>query len=822
MIDTTYKSLFWDSEFETISELSTFRKQIKTFKHDQALKILKRFSDFTPPQTRFRPGPVNGRNNNSKGLFTTVLSLETISSLDNECIEYEKKNPDIKWLGLSLDEGLLDYTLYLFNNLYSEVTSSKKDHGSIAIITTLLKYKKYLRNLNKIRKHNGQSKIEFYKDIYQSKKFETTKDKASFLLRRTLNSLSKKVSSINLSVDPFYLNRSIQFLDYWKRDIFYLFSDIFSNIKMQDLSELEIKIEGYYSLHKENHLNFENELFKDFFETVYFLGKYELYRQLSLKASGDYGQYDVKRLIYAVLTVSYNNKFSNPFVITKALNTIFEDQKKNKSSIWPTGQLLQFCDDSNISVSTIECINDLLDCNSLQTYMQTHFSSVKRIFDFYAITMRLKIENDLRVPVGWFPPDQRGKNITGSETAFVLCFIKKFCNFLSRIIKIKAKQEFAQNYRVPKITWKRIYDATGVKLKLEEYIVNPRSNNEKYASSAMLFGPPGTGKSTYASALAGKLEMDYLELTLGDFFSGGENEILTRINMMFENMTHLENTVVFIDEIDDLVQKRQEIPQFYDPRSLYVNTLLPRFQELNSKKNVILLMATNNPQNIDEAIQRIGRIDLIIPVGTLSPFGRLKLLYDRTNKIGIRIALDDMKSLREQVGKYISTSYLYNFNELDHMMSKVENIDASIINRIKEFIKIQERAKKNEKYEEFVKNLEEDQFKGIRPPCKGECTEFAPTFVENYITLFHCFYILKTEKDRNPNQIIKFLKNTIEEIKRDISEVLERRSIDNEEYSKIYNLLPFITAINELPQEIANEFISFMALLKEYKKEVFL
>ena len=97
---------------------------------------------------------------------------------------------------------------------------------------------------------------------------------------------------------------------------------------------------------------------------------------------------------------------------------------------------------------------------------------------------------------------------------------------------------------------------------------------------------------------------------------------------------HLEKTVVFIDEIDDLVKKRNHskscsvnsTEQPYDPRTLFVNSLLPRFQELHDKKNIILLMATNNIERVDEAISRMGRVDLVIPVGAISPHGRLKFL----------------------------------------------------------------------------------------------------------------------------------------------------------------------------------------------------
>jgi SpoVK/Ycf46/Vps4 family AAA+-type ATPase len=162
----------------------------------------------------------------------------------------------------------------------------------------------------------------------------------------------------------------------------------------------------------------------------------------------------------------------------------------------------------------------------------------------------------------------------------------------------------------------------------EDNVGGKKTKTKVNLRTAMFFGPPGTGKTTLARAFANKLDWKYLELTPGDFYSGGENEILPKINNIFFNLMHLKETVVFIDEIDDLVIKRKQDGGF-DRRTLYVNTLLPRFQEIHDKSEIILLASTNHYNNVDPAISRLGRFDLVIPVGPMSEHGRIDLFFNK-------------------------------------------------------------------------------------------------------------------------------------------------------------------------------------------------
>ena len=285
-----------------------------------------------------------------------------------------------------------------------------------------------------------------------------------------------------------------------------------------------------------------------------------------------------------------------------------------------------------------------------------------------------------------------------------------------------------------------------------------------------MFGPPGTGKSSYASALADKLEMKYLELTPGDFFSGGENEILSRINNLFEHILHLEDVVVFIDEIDDLVRTRgsNANDRYFDPRNLYVNTLLPRFQELNRKRQVILLMATNNLENVDSAIYRSGRIDLVIPIGALSPYGRLQLLYDKAE-------IDDIKDeelgllFKDVLPKFLETSEYCTYSKLNELLNTYRESSKKITDILSNFNNDNTRDSESDNYKRFTDGLVRgnDLTELIRPELKGELTDLKTLkkFVPSFCTLFHRFYQierlfskiedLQSPIDKNSERIIE-------------------------------------------------------------------
>ena len=134
----------------------------------------------------------------------------------------------------------------------------------------------------------------------------------------------------------------------------------------------------------------QNNSYKQyFFNKIYLYAKYELYRQMALKLSGDTTLYDVKRLIYSLLIVYIDNRFSNNLVRERALELIFETQRKEPYSIWPTGQLLPISVDSLDSISSVECASDLLDVSQHNELYQSVCKYLPEMNTFFHSVMRV-------------------------------------------------------------------------------------------------------------------------------------------------------------------------------------------------------------------------------------------------------------------------------------------------------------------------------------------------------------------------------------------------------------------------------------------------
>lgn len=129
-------------------------------------------------------------------------------------------------------------------------------------------------------------------------------------------------------------------------------------------------------------------------------------------------------------------------------------------------------------------------------------------------------------------------------------------------------------------------------------------------STALLFGPPGTGKTTFARAIASRLAWPFIEL-LPSKMSAGEGSLAGELRDAFQEIGVLEHVVLFIDEFEELVPAREERPA----SAGVVNELLKSIPEFRSRSGRLLVCATNFVDAIDPAVLRPGRFDLLIGIG---------------------------------------------------------------------------------------------------------------------------------------------------------------------------------------------------------------
>lgn len=667
--------LYWKGVPKTIRELVDLRRVIREFKAEEGIFILHRYYkdpiDIDKRQWEFEQYPrfipkepfESGMRN--VGLFSTAVCLETIAAYKKEVESNLKRRKgkhleQRKWIGKDIDNAqrFFEFIVRALNDEFLP-DSAKPYSGTVpdllVRITTLVRFGGYLSRWG--------MKEDFWK-ILREKNNKIYPIFEKVCKHKVIDKLNKQFDDQKEDIHPFLLYKFMQLVSIWG----------------EEFEKMGVPLR------------------KNLGEEVYLLAKYELYRQMALKLSGDMALYDAKRLIYSLLIVYFENKFSNNLVRDQALELIFEPQNQNPNAIWPTGQLLPISIDGQTSILGIECAYDLLECKHIRSALSNFLPALKVIYDCNVRTLRVerkKEGGELKMELtGWYPLDQRDKTPASWVTAFSLGFIKSFCKFLSFKINQMSKEHFRMNYREVDTKWDELYDSSAVKSKLRLMLTDDSKRKKR---TAILFGPPGTGKTTYARALADKKDWEFLELTPGDFFSVDVSAIPGKINETFKHLLHLEKTVVFIDEIDDLVRSREMDKETsgFDPRIIYVNTLLPRFQEVHDKGEIILIMATNSIELVDEAIKRPGRIDLIIPVGAVSPHGRLKLFRSFMEKLP-QDENDKIKVLKQ----YLADTECRSFNDLRlylDALHKITNFTAGKVAKVK-----QEMGSIDDKLSKFI------------------------------------------------------------------------------------------------------------------------
>ncbi len=133
-----------------------------------------------------------------------------------------------------------------------------------------------------------------------------------------------------------------------------------------------------------------------------------------------------------------------------------------------------------------------------------------------------------------------------------------------------------------------------------------------HARSAILFGPPGTSKTTLVRSLADVIEWDYVEIHASHFVAEGLPEVQKTADKIFKQLSELDHAVVLFDEIDELVRERDMEKDAFG--RFLTTSMLPKLAELWESRNILYFVATNHINYFDSAIIRSHRFDALILV----------------------------------------------------------------------------------------------------------------------------------------------------------------------------------------------------------------
>lgn len=168
---------------------------------------------------------------------------------------------------------------------------------------------------------------------------------------------------------------------------------------------------------------------------------------------------------------------------------------------------------------------------------------------------------------------------------------------------------------VPNVTWDDVGGLEDVKAELRELVQYPVTHPEKFRKfgmdpprGALLYGPPGCGKTLIAKAIANECESNFISIKGPELLSMWVGESESNIRELFDKARTSAPCIMFFDELDSMAQARGS----GNVSDRVINQLLTEMDGVGAKKQVFIMGATNRPDNIDKALMRPGRLDQLI------------------------------------------------------------------------------------------------------------------------------------------------------------------------------------------------------------------
>lgn len=186
-----------------------------------------------------------------------------------------------------------------------------------------------------------------------------------------------------------------------------------------------------------------------------------------------------------------------------------------------------------------------------------------------------------------------------------------------------------------------------------DYLHDPGKYREIGASmpkGILLVGPPGTGKTMLAKAVAGEADVPFFSMSGSEFVEMFVGMGASKVRDLFKQAKEKAPCIVFIDEIDAIGKKRDGQLGGNDEREQTLNQLLTEMDGFEGNNGVIILAATNRPESLDPALTRPGRFDRRVPVELPDLKGREEILKVHAKKIRIAEDVDFNKIARMASG----------------------------------------------------------------------------------------------------------------------------------------------------------------------------
>jgi transitional endoplasmic reticulum ATPase len=262
-------------------------------------------------------------------------------------------------------------------------------------------------------------------------------------------------------------------------------------------------------------------------------------------------------------------------------------------------------------------------------------------------------------------------------------------------VVLSEKPAKALALEVPRVTYEDIGGLTDEIRKVREMIELPLRYPELFErlgveapKGVLLHGPPGTGKTLLAKAVASETNANFASISGPEIMSKFYGESEGRLREIFDQAQENAPSVIFIDELDSIAPKREEVTGEVEKR--VVSQLLALMDGLQSRGKVVVIGATNRPNALDPALRRPGRFDREIEIGVPNKDGRLQVLQIHTR--GMPLADDvDLKRLANVTHGFVGADLEALSKEAAlHALRRIlpdidfsaDSVPASILNKI--------------------------------------------------------------------------------------------------------------------------------------------
>jgi len=249
---------------------------------------------------------------------------------------------------------------------------------------------------------------------------------------------------------------------------------------------------------------------------------------------------------------------------------------------------------------------------------------------------------------------------------------------------------------VPRITYEDIGGLKDEIQKIREMVELPLRHPELFErlgieppKGVLLYGPPGTGKTLLAKAVANETNATFIHISGPEIMSKFYGESEARLREKFQEAKEKAPSIIFIDEIDAIAPKRDEVTGEVERR--VVSQLLTLMDGLEARGKVIVIGATNRPNAIDPALRRPGRFDREIELKVPDRTGRLEILQIHTRNMPLAEDVE-IEKLAAQTHGFVGADLEYLCKEaamkaLKRVLPKInleeERIPAELLNELK-------------------------------------------------------------------------------------------------------------------------------------------